>query len=205
MYVYRCTICTNCLPSRRKGCSNMPGSHNQIDSNTEPSQALGSNDHPSVVLVEPSTPCTDEPVCPQLAPTTVLHSTTNILPAFVPMTDSQFMWGELESSAFASLLDSVYLEVVHWRKNSFSIPRGNSGKAFVNAFAHGSALEHVALKATIVLPLLVLQKPHRKSKAKDHAALLERRLKIWEQGNLAELLNEGKVIQKRFSTYRPPK
>jgi len=54
----------------------------------------------------------------------------------------------------------VYLEVVHWKKNSFSISRGNSGKAFVNelthlisAFAHGAALEQVALKASIILPL----------------------------------------------------
>ena len=58
-----------------------------------------------------------------------------------------------------------------------------TGKAFVNELArlfsaHGSTLEHAAFKATIILPLLVLQKPHRKSKPKDHTAILERRLKI---------------------------
>ena len=100
-------------------------------------------------------------------------------------------------------LDSAYKEVVHWRRNCFSIPKGHVGKVFVNelarlfsAFASGSALEPVALKATIVLPHLVLQKPHRRSKPKDHASLLERRMKLWEQGDLTELLKEGRAIQK---------
>ena len=105
-----------------------------------------------------------------------------------------------DASAFTSLLDSAYQ--VHWRRNCFSIPKGHVGKVFVNelarlfsAFASGSALEPVALKATIVLPHLVLQKPHRRSKPKDHASLLERRMKLWEQG---DLLKEGRAIQDRF-------
>lgn len=46
----------------------------------------------------------------------------------------------------------------------------------------------------------MLEKPHQKSKPKDHAALLERRLKLWEQGNLGDLLDEG-----RAGAYEPPK
>ena len=127
----------------------------------------------------------------------------NTLPAFVPMANSHFRWGELDASAFTSLLDSAYKEVVHWRRNCFSIPKGHVSKVFVNelarlfsAFASGSAL---ALKATIVLPHLVLQKPHRRSKPKDHASLLERRMKLWEQ---TELLKEGRAIQNRFPSSR---
>ena len=146
---------------------------------------------------------------PHLAPTTADPqpiSTADFLPSFVPASDSRFTWGECDSSTFIPLLDSVYQEVIHWKRNSFSIPRGNSGKAFVNelarlfsAFANGSALERVAFKATIVLPLLVLQKPLWISKPKDHATLLERRLQLWEQGNLRELLNAGRVLQKRIA------
>ena len=132
----------------------------------------------------------------------------NNLPAHVPMTNPQFRWGELNAPAFTSLLETAYKD---WRRNCFTIPKGNTGKAFVNelarlfaAFASGTTLESVSIKATIVLPHLVLQKPHRSSKPKDHASSLERRMKLWEQGDLAELLKEGRAIQKRlqFSSSR---
>ena len=41
------------------------------------------------------------------------------------------------------------------------------------AFATSSALESVALKAATLMPILLLQKPARKSKAKDHITYLE--------------------------------
>ena len=79
--------------------------------------------------------------------------------------------------SFCQALQSVYDEVVHWRKNCFKIPLGNVGKSFVaelsrlyTAFAATSALECVALKAAVVLPILVLQLPNRRSKPKEQAA-----------------------------------
>ena len=56
----------------------------------------------------------------------------------------------------------------------------------------------------IPLPLLLvvcfrcsvlLQKPHAKSKSKEHVACLERRLLLWHNGDIPALLNEGKCIQ----------
>ena len=48
---------------------------------------------------------------------------------------------------------------VHWKRNIFRVPQGNIGKQFVDelarlyaAFADGSALESVSLKAIIVIP-----------------------------------------------------
>ena len=67
------------------------------------------------------------------------------------------------------------------------------------AFASGSALESIALKAATV-PILLLQKPSRKSKAKDHTSCLARRLKSWEVGDLNELVIEGRMIQQRKSS-----
>ena len=133
----------------------------------------------------------------------------NNLPALVPITNPQFRLGELDAPAFTSLLDTTYKEVVDWKRNCFPIPKGNTGKAFVNelarlfaAFASGSTLQSVSLKATVVLPHVVLQKPYRSSKPKDHALSLERRMKLWEQGDLTELLKEGRAIRKRFSSSR---
>ena len=63
------------------------------------------------------------------------------------------------------------------------------------AYADHSAPENVAMKAAMVMPTLFLQKPHARSKAKDHVLHLECRLQIWESGKLKQLLNEGRTIQ----------
>ena len=67
-----------------------------------------------------------------------------------------------------------------------------------------SAMESIALKATVVMPIL-LQKLHRRSKIKDHIACLENRLRTWKDGNLNELTLEGRTIQGRLSKLNNPK
>ena len=56
----------------------------------------------------------------------------------------------------------------------------------------------IALKATHVMPALLLHKPSRKSKACNHLNALERQLKLWDEGNTIELLDESKEIQQRL-------
>ncbi len=60
------------------------------------------------------------------------------------------------------------------------------------------ALECVALKAITVASILLLQKPHRKSKPREHTSCLERRLQLWSEGKFDDLLNEGKALQGRL-------
>ena len=59
----------------------------------------------------------------------------------------------------------------------------------------GSALELIALKAVFALCILVLQKPLRNSKGRDHIRHLEHPLKLWRDGALYEPVREGQVIQ----------
>ena len=59
------------------------------------------------------------------------------------------------------------------------------------AYGSASALESVALKATIVLPILLLQKPGKTSKTKEHIAC---RLSLWSSGELME----GRALQQRL-------
>ena len=61
-------------------------------------------------------------------------------------------------------------------------------------------LRKIALKAVHVMPALLLQKPSKSSKSKDHHADLERRLKLWEEGKIEELLYEGQTIQERLKS-----
>ena len=91
-------------------------------------------------------------------------------------------------------------------------PFSKAGKEFVNepsrlflAFASASALKSIALKAATVLPILLLQKPQRASKTKEHIACLERRLKSWKEGNLNNLLLEGRAIQRRLPKFSTSK
>ena len=57
----------------------------------------------------------------------------------------------------------------------------------------------IALKAAFLMPALMLQKSHRRSKAREHVVALERRLELCAKGNFEELLKEGEAIQKTFS------
>lgn len=71
------------------------------------------------------------------------------------------------------------------------------------AFASCSAMESIAMKAAIVLPILLLQKPSSKSKAKEHSNCLERRLRTWLDGDLNDLVSEGRTIQRRIPKSYP--
>ena len=78
-----------------------------------------------------------------------------------------FRWGDRDGDSFTALLDKVYEETVHWRPNVFEVPRGKIGSAFVKevsrlieAYKDTTALESIAMKAVMVLPALLLQRPH---------------------------------------------
>ena len=52
------------------------------------------------------------------------------------------------------------------------------------------------------MPSLLLQKPTKNSKAKEHNTALGRRLQLWQEGNLASLLKEGETIQTAFTCFQ---
>ena len=88
----------------------------------------------------------------------------------------------------------------------FKLPTGTAGKAFItemtrqiNLFTTNSPLKPVALACLMIMPLL--QKPSRDNKAKDHSIALKR-LDLWNQGNLQQLVNESRTIQNRLPTNR---
>ncbi len=126
------------------------------------------------------------------------------------MADPTFTWGLVDSESFSHSLNAANAETVHWKKNSFKILFGSAGKHFVSelarlfkAFAEKSSLESIAFKAVTVLAILALQKPFRSSKTKDHIACLERRLTLWREGNLNDLVIEGRAIQRRLTKQHP--
>ena len=52
--------------------------------------------------------------------------------------------------------------------------------------------------------ILLLQKPHQRSKIKDNISCLERRLKFWKEWDFLELVNEGKALQQHLKQSDSP-
>jgi len=61
------------------------------------------------------------------------------------------------------------------------------------SYGTSSALESVALKAAMNMPMLLLQCPYVKSKNKDHICYLSHHLALWHQGDINGLVAEGKT------------
>jgi len=58
-----------------------------------------------------------------------------------------------------------------------------------------SKFNSFALKAFMVMPDLLLQKPSRNSKGKDNSLALNRRIVEWKAGNIGKLFREAKFLQ----------
>ena len=109
----------------------------------------------------------------------------------------------MDSVSIAHSINAIYDKIVNWNRNLFKTPSGKAGRLFgqeltrlFTAFAESSAIESISLKAAMVLPTLLLQKPYQRSTPKDLRSHLERRLKLWSLGNLEELMRESRTIQK---------
>ena len=98
------------------------------------------------------------------------------------------MWRNISHQRFSEEINNIYNEVVHLRRNIFNLPSGGAGKHFIEEltywlkqFNSNSDLNSVALKAFMVLPSVILQKPSATSKTKEHSVAIERRLVLWRR------------------------
>ena len=106
----------------------------------------------------------------------------------VPSEIKNKIWGNIRHVSFCNIVNSVYDEIVYYRRNISNLPSSRAGKSFIEEltfwikqFNADSDLNSVALKAFMVLPTLILQKPSATSKSKEHSAAIERRLVLWKQ------------------------
>ena len=128
------------------------------------------------------------------------------------MSVPSFLWGELSGQDCAKQLIECYNEALHWRRNLFKVPQGKAGNEFVQeisrlfrSYAEASSLESIALTATILFPILVLQKPHSQSTSKDLVLHMTRRIKLWTAGSFPSLMNECRSIQHCFPSNKSAK
>jgi hypothetical protein len=135
------------------------------------------------------------------------HVNNHELPPFIPLFKANFTWGTHDSATIKQAIETVYEEVIYWRRNLFPIPSGHAGTNFVQetarlfeSYATSGPLEPIALKSVAIMSHLLLQKPFAKSKNRDHLQHLSRRMAMWEKGDIIELLSEARLLQSRHQS-----
>ena len=114
-------------------------------------------------------------------------------------------WNGLQGKELFDTINDIYHEITTWQRNLFKVPTGRAGQDFVSEvnlslqhFATGTLLESISLKIAFILFPLLLQKPSKKSKAKDHTVYLQKRINLLRTGKIYEIVHEGRAIQKRL-------
>ena len=115
-------------------------------------------------------------------------------------------WGELKGlEAIRNKIEFLHSKIVTWKKNTFEVPRGKAGEDFVKEatrlltlFNYRSDWESVALNLLVIFFPLMLQKPSARSKTKDHSRYLSKRLLLWSEGRLDEIISEAETIQRKL-------
>ena len=68
----------------------------------------------------------------------------------------------------------------------------------LNNYNHDTPLAALALKVFFILPKLFFQKTHRKSKTSENVKAVTRRIDLWQNNKLDELLDEARTIERRL-------
>ncbi|XP_057308911.1 uncharacterized protein LOC130647166 [Hydractinia symbiolongicarpus] len=117
----------------------------------------------------------------------------------------RFYWGNERGTDAIDQINSCYKKIVFWRRNLFMLSNGATGKNFLrevtrllNSWVENSPIKCIALKAMHVMPALLLQKPSKNSKSKDHVNALQRRLEWWNKGDFQALCDECEMLQSRL-------
>ena len=118
--------------------------------------------------------------------------------------EATFKWGNHDGKSVVNEIGKIYEKVVFWRKNNFLLPTGTAGKRYfcetirlIPSIIDNSSLKEASMQAIMVMPSLLLQKP---SRSKDHNAALKRRMDLWENGDIKELMKESMTIQRNLKS-----
>ena len=102
-------------------------------------------------------------------------------------------------------INDAYEKMSVWRRNLFRLPKCKTGKEFImemtrliNSWCSKSPLRQYSLKALMVMPNLLLQQTSYKAKTSENKTTLERRLVLWKDGKIDQLIAECMVLQSRL-------
>ena len=111
---------------------------------------------------------------------------------------------------FINQVSEAYDAIVYWKNNFFELPKCSFGKDFIhemtiliNTWNSGGPGHNICIKALMIMPALLLQRSSKKAKTADNKRHLQRRLQLWKDKKISELLSEGKTIQSRIKLSTP--
>ena len=114
-----------------------------------------------------------------------------------------YFWNDVRGTVFEKDLNDAYEKIVHWKRNLFMMSCGAAGKKYIEEITRllklwiqDLLLKSIALKAIHIMPALLLQKPSKNLKLKDH--LVSETFKIMGRRNISNLVHEGETIQERM-------
>ena len=94
--------------------------------------------------------------------------------------EQQFFWRNTPGNQANEELKECYEEIVFWHKNLYMLPKGSSGKDYIpeitrliNEWLIETPIRECAIYALHVMLALLLQKPLKSSKSKDHVDALK--------------------------------
>lgn len=109
---------------------------------------------------------------------------------------------------FRSKVVQAYDQIVFWKKDFFELPKCSHGKDFiremtrlVSAWSSKSSDRDICLKALMVMPSLLLLRTSKNAKTAENKQHLARRLALWKERKIEELLREGMAIQSRRNSF----
>ena len=114
-------------------------------------------------------------------------------------------WESMTPERAKEITDSIYEKIVAFSPNNlFEVPRGNATKKMIREmtflirqYTGESPIQPFALKTLAILPHLICQRTHEKSKTAEDRKAMERRLELWEKGEVQNLLKEAESLQGR--------
>ena len=115
-------------------------------------------------------------------------------------------WQSWNVEAALEWVNSAYTQIVSFSQgNLFDPPKCGATKTLVEemtllirAYTNTSHAAPLALKTLAVLPHLMLQRTHRKSKGSENVKAVQRRIELWKKGEVKQLLSEAVALQERL-------
>ena len=102
--------------------------------------------------------------------------------------------------------NNTYKEVVAFSPaNLFVPPNCNATKSIIEEmtrllreYTNSSPIAPFAMKALAMIPHLFFQRTHKNSKRSDDIKAVQKRIELWNKGDVEELLKEARALQKRI-------
>ena len=107
----------------------------------------------------------------------------------------------LKGKVFVNFIDNTFNGIITWRKNLFKLLSEKAHKSctkelktLLEHYNNNSDFQAIALDIFIVLPSLILQKPCKHSKAKDHCLKVEERMKLLQEDHILNIIKHCNLI-----------